>query len=141
MHQYLHKGVERDLGYICRPGQGKSSSSQNYPRVPYGPSLMDFAGWIFEVLLLGKEVIFLSGQKYLELKIFCSNITGLDITSANHWVFNMERLSRGANIPFFFSLPVICPFAYFRLLSTGSAALGSLKNKLSVNDGYFSYFH
>lgn len=103
---------------------------------------MDFAGWIFEMLLPGKEVIFFCNFFLsLKLRIFCSSITGLDITNANHWVFYMERLSKGSMISFFFSLPVICPCAYFRLLSTGSAPLGFFKNKLSVNYGYFSYFY
>lgn len=55
--------------------------------------------------------------------------------------FTWKGFQKDLRFLFFFSLPVICPCAYFRILSTGSAALGFFKNKLSVNDGYFSYIY
>lgn len=67
-------------------------------------------------------------KKIIKPRITFSNITGLDSTNADCWVFYMGRLLEGARLCLFFlTLPVICPFAYFRILSTASASFRILQ--------------
>lgn len=107
----------------------------------YGLSLMDFIGWRFEMFSSRQGSSF-RGKKIIKPRITCSNITGLDSTNADCWVFYMGRLLEGTRLCLF---SLHCLWSV-RLLTLGSLvlqvlALGFFKNKLGVNDAYFSYFH
>lgn len=110
----------------------------------HGPLLTDFAGWRFEIISSRQGNCFFKGKKLWTPKCLAVTLQVWTLLMQILQSFTWGRLLKGIGCYLFVPPPplsVICPIASLGSLVLKMPALGFLKNKLSMNDDYFSYFH